>query len=49
MQIQSTKTFDEKIGDAHKERRNINIKQCRAMRKINNMMHALDVVREKIL
>ena len=41
------KAFDEEDWRAHKERRNINIKQCRAMRKINNMMHALDVVREK--
>ena len=41
------KAFDEKIGDAHKERRNINLKQCRIMREINNMMHALDVVRDK--
>lgn len=41
------KAFDDKIGSAHKERRNINIKQCRIMREINNMMHALDVVRDK--
>ncbi len=41
------KDFDEKISFTHKERRNINIKQCQTLRRINNMMHALDVVREK--
>ena len=41
------KDFDEKISFTHKERRNINIKQCQTLRRINNMMHALDVVRER--
>ena len=39
--------YDEKIRDAHSEKRKINVKQCTAMRHICQLNHALDVVRHK--
>ena len=39
--------YDEKIRDAHQEKRKTNSKQCIAMRHICQLNHALDLVRSK--
>jgi hypothetical protein len=39
--------FDQKIRDAHQEKRRINTKQCIAMREVCQLNHALDLVRQK--
>ena len=39
--------FDQKIRDAHQEKRRINSKQCIAMRELCQLNHALDLVRSK--
>ena len=39
--------FDQKIRDAHQEKRRINSKQCIAMRELCQLNHALDLVRQK--
>ena len=39
--------FDQKIRDAHQEKRRINSKQCIAMREVCQLNHALDLVRQK--
>ena len=39
--------YDEKIRDAHQEKRKTNSKQCIAMRHIHHLNHALDLVRSK--
>ncbi len=39
--------FDQKIRDAHQEKRRINTKQCVAMRELCQLNHALDLVRSK--
>ena len=39
--------FDQKIRDAHQEKRKINAKQCVAMRELCQLNHALDLVRSK--
>jgi len=39
--------FDQKIRDAHQEKRRINTKQCVAMREVCQLNHALDLVRQK--